>query len=109
VVYYADLLWSDPDKDITGWAANDRRDCSSTFGPDVISRFLKNNKLEIICRGHQVVEDGYEFSAERKLVTLFSAPNWRGEFDNAGAMMLVDENLLCSFQVSEQVTQTQPL
>jgi len=32
-------------------------------------------------------------------VTLFSAPNYCGEFDNAGAMMSVDETLLCSFQV----------
>jgi hypothetical protein len=47
----------------------------------------------------QVVEDGYEFFAKRQLVTLFSAPNYCGEFDNAGAMMSVDETLLCSFQV----------
>lgn len=48
----------------------------------------------------QVVEDGYEFFAKRQLVTLFSAPNYCGEFDNAGAMMSVDESLMCSFQVS---------
>ena len=42
---------------------------------------------------------GYEFFAKRQLVTLFSAPNYCGEFDNAGAMMSVDETLMCSFQV----------
>ena len=47
----------------------------------------------------QVVEDGYEFFAKRQLVTLFSAPNYCGEFDNAGSMMSVDETLMCSFQV----------
>ena len=31
-----------------------------------------------------MVEDGYEFFAKRQLVTLFSAPNYCGEFDNAG-------------------------
>lgn len=50
----------------------------------------------------QVVEDGYEFFAKRQLVTLFSAPNYCGEFDNAGAMMSVDETLMCSFQVRLQ-------
>jgi serine/threonine-protein phosphatase PP1 catalytic subunit len=45
------------------------------------------------------VEDGYEFFSKRQLVTLFSAPNYCGEFDNAGAMMSVDESLLCSFQI----------
>ena len=47
----------------------------------------------------QVVEDGYEFFAKRQLVTLFSAPNYCGDYDNAGGMMTVDEELMCSFQV----------
>lgn len=49
------------------------------------------------------MEDGYEFFAKRQLVTLFSAPNYCGEFDNAGAMMSVDETLMCSFQVGVPV------
>lgn len=55
----------------------------------------------------QVVEDGYEFFAKRQLVTIFSAPNYCGEFDNAGAMMSVDETLMCSFQVSSSFTADQ--
>lgn len=47
----------------------------------------------------QVVEDGYEFFSNRQLVTIFSAPNYCGEFDNAGAMMSVDDTLMCSFQI----------
>ena len=47
----------------------------------------------------QVVEDGYEFFADRQLVTIFSAPNYCGEFNNAGALMNVDASLLCSFQI----------
>jgi len=60
---------------------------------------LKKHDLDLVCRAHQVVEDGYEFFAKRRLVTIFSAPNYCGEFDNAGAMMSVDETLMCSFQV----------
>jgi hypothetical protein len=51
------------------------------------------------CILFQVVEEGYEFFAERQLVTIFSASNYCGEFDNAGAMMSVDETLMCSFQI----------
>jgi len=94
-----DLLWSDPDKDISGWGENDRG-VSFTFGSEVVSKFLHKHDLDLICRAHQVVEDGYEFFAKRQLVTLFSAPNYCGEFDNAGAMMSVDETLMCSFQVN---------
>ena len=46
-----------------------------------------------------MVEDGYEFQADRQLVTIFSAPNYCGEFDNAGAMMQVSADLVCSFAV----------
>ena len=46
-----------------------------------------------------MVEDGYEFFGKRQLVTLFSAPNYCGEFDNSGAMMTIDEDLICSFQI----------
>jgi hypothetical protein len=52
-----------------------------------------------------VVEEGYEFFAKRQLVTIFSAPNYCGEFENAGAMMSVDETLMCSFQVRHYNTQ----
>lgn len=45
------------------------------------------------------MEDGYEFFANGQLVTIFSAPNYCGECDNAGAMMSVDEELMCSFQI----------
>ena len=93
-----DLLWADPDKDIHGWGENDRG-VSYTFGPDCVTDFLNRHDLDLVCRAHQVVEEGYEFFARRQLVTIFSAPNYCGEFENAGAMMSVDETLMCSFQI----------
>ncbi|CAM8895752.1 unnamed protein product [Rhodiola kirilowii] len=93
-----DLLWSDPSREVNGWGINDRG-VSYTFGHDEVSDFLNKHDLDLVCRAHQVVEDGYEFFADRQVVTIFSAPNYCGEFDNAGALMTVDENLLCSFQI----------
>ncbi|CAN8308227.1 unnamed protein product [Cochlearia groenlandica] len=93
-----DLLWADPDREIQGWGENDRG-VSYTFGADKVAEFLQTHNLDLICRAHQVVEDGYEFFAKRQLVTIFSAPNYCGEFDNAGAMMSVDDSLTCSFQI----------
>lgn len=93
-----DLLWSDPDPKIMGWSDNDRG-VSVTFGADIVGKFVHRHKFDLICRAHQVVEDGYEFFAKRQLITIFSAPNYCGEFDNAGAMMSVDETLMCSFYV----------
>lgn len=93
-----DLLWSDPDENINGWDENDRG-VSFVFGSDVVEKFLEKHDLDLVCRAHQVVEDGYQFFGQRRLVTIFSAPNYCNEFDNAGAMMSVDETLMCSFQI----------
>jgi serine/threonine-protein phosphatase PP1 catalytic subunit len=62
-----DLLWSDPDTGITGYADNDRG-VSFTFGADVVENFLTTHDLDLIVRAHQVVEDGYEFFAVLVLV-----------------------------------------
>ena len=97
-----DLLWSDPEKSIQGWEDNERG-VSFTFGSEIVASFLRKHDLDLICRAHQVVEDGYEFFAKRQLVTIFSAPNYCGEFDNAGALMTVDETLMCSFQILRPV------
>ena len=93
-----DLLWSDPENISKDWGTNDRG-VSVTFNAKVVEKFLENNELDLICRAHQVVEEGYEFFGDKKLVTVFSAPNYCGEFDNNGGIMLVDEDLRCSFKI----------
>jgi serine/threonine-protein phosphatase PP1 catalytic subunit len=93
-----DLLWSDPENSNKDWGVNDRG-VSVTFNVRVLEKFLENNDLDLLCRAHQVVEEGYEFFGDKKLVTVFSAPNYCGEFDNNGGIMLVDENLRCSFKI----------
>lgn len=80
------------------------RGVSYTFGHDIIADFLNRHGLDLICRAHQVVEDGYEFQANRQLVTIFSAPNYCGEFDNAGSIMVVNTDLVCSFKILRPVS-----
>eukprot|EP01043_Picozoa_sp_COSAG02_P017254 COSAG02_NODE_778_length_17288_cov_102.024725_12_plen_143_part_00 len=55
-----DLLWADPDPGQRGWGESDRG-VSFTFGEDVLAKFLQRTDLDLVCRAHQVVEDGYEF------------------------------------------------
>ncbi|GAA6005277.1 hypothetical protein JCM11491_002643 [Sporobolomyces phaffii] len=93
-----DLLWSDPSDTALDWEDNERG-VSYCFGKTVIGSFLARYDFDLICRAHMVVEDGYEFWNERTLVTIFSAPNYCGEFDNFGAVMSVSEDLLCAFEL----------
>lgn len=99
-----DLLWADPNDTISGWGTNERG-VSCTFSSKVLELFLDKNELDLVCRAHQVVEEGYEFFGEQSLVTIFSAPNYLGEFDNNGAVMQVDKDLLCSFQILNPMVQ----
>ena len=93
-----DILWSDPESNQKSWSDNDRG-VSYTFNEKVLTKFLDSNNLDLLCRAHQVVEEGYEFFGDKELVTVFSAPNYCGEFDNSTAIMCVDENLMCSFKI----------
>lgn len=93
-----DLLWSDPDKDTALWGENERG-VSFVFGRRVVRNFLAEHNLDLVCRAHQVVEDGYEFFADRGLITIFSAPNYCGDYDNAGGMVVVSNDLLCSLRI----------
>ena len=93
-----DLLWSDPADMDADWESNERG-VSYCFGKKVIVDFLARHDFDLVCRAHMVVEDGYEFFNDRLLVTVFSAPNYCGEFDNWGAVMSVSSNLLCSFEL----------
>ena len=41
----------------------------------------------MICRAHQLIMDGYNYSHKKKCVTIFSAPNYCGIYGNYGAIL----------------------
>ena len=104
--FTSDLVWADPHPDPTasGWHPNNVRGTSFLFGQDVVEKFLKENDLDLVCRAHDVQQDGYSFSGKgQKLVTVFSAPNYAGLYDNSGAIMTVAEDLECAFKILRPV------
>ncbi|OHT09302.1 Serine/threonine-protein phosphatase PP1-1 [Tritrichomonas foetus] len=100
--FIADLLWADPQPDIQGYNESERG-TSYTFGQDIADDFLQKNDFDLICRAHQVVENGFDFPffPNQSVVTVFSAPNYCDEFGNRGAMLKIDSTLLCSFDFVE--------
>ena len=97
-----DLLNSNPDIKTLEYDKNNRG-ISVIFGEKVVLDFIKKNDIDLIVRGNQVVDNGYEFFANQKLITIFSAPNFRGEYDNLAAILVVDENLTCSFNLLKPI------
>ncbi|KAK9143871.1 hypothetical protein Syun_013271 [Stephania yunnanensis] len=93
-----DLLWSGRHKDVKGWVMN-RRGISCTFGADIVEEFVTKHDLDLICRSYQVPKNGYEFFADKRMVTIFSASNFRGLYNNAAGMMTINEDRSWSFLV----------
>ena len=95
-----DLLWSDPtdNDDELGIQPNVQRDSNQLgyivkYGPDVVKKFLKDNNLSHIIRGHECVLDGFERFAGGLLLTVFSATDYCGRHGNAGAMLVINQHM----------------
>ena len=95
-----DLVWSDPDENLRlDFKKNNERGISVCFSKETVEKFTEKNGLDLICRAHQVVEEGFQFFANMKLITIFTAPNYMEEFDNKGGILKVNEDLVCSLTV----------
>lgn len=84
-----DALWSDPsDLDVL---AKNQRGSGVVFGPEVVKKFLNNNKLHMIVRSHECVRRGFDqpFSglAKHTLCTIFSASNYCGGQNDAAYLV----------------------
>ena len=74
--------------------ADSPRGAGKSFGAKAVEHFCELHKLDCIVRAHQVVQEGYEFFANRKLVTIFSAPYYCQSTLNVAAVMNVDEKMV---------------
>ena len=46
------------------------------FGSDVVAQFNQANDIEMICRAHQLVMEGYKWHFNETVLTVWSAPNY---------------------------------
>lgn len=98
-----DLLWSDPE-DIDGWGLSPRG-AGYLFGGDVVQQFNQMNKIDLICRAHQLVMEGYKLMFNDTLVTVWSAPNYCYRCGNVAAILELDEHLNKNFKIFDAAPQ----
>ncbi|KAL0244408.1 hypothetical protein GEMRC1_008492 [Eukaryota sp. GEM-RC1] len=88
-----------PDSTITstsGWGLSPRG-AGYLFGEDVTKSFLHANNVEMICRAHQLVFNGYQSHFDNKVFTVWSAPNYVYRVGNDASVMSFDEKLEYTF------------
>jgi serine/threonine-protein phosphatase 6 catalytic subunit len=102
---FCDLMWSDPE-DIETWSINPRG-AGWVFGSRVTEEFNQINGLNLVCRAHQLVQEGYKYwFPSKNLVTVWSAPNYFYRCGNAAAILVIDDNLSTSFKMFNEVPQS---
>lgn len=133
-----DLLWSDPDgesifngldssvltvlTDIEGWGVSPRG-AGYLFGSDVVGKFNQANDIELVARAHQLVMEGYKHMFDRRIVTVWSAPNYcyrwvfgvlllqqkdssaRGRCGNVASILELNEDLRQEYKVFDHAPQ----
>jgi serine/threonine-protein phosphatase 6 catalytic subunit len=103
---FCDLMWSDPDSTLEGWRISPRG-AGWLFGAHVVTEFMAKNNLDLLCRAHQLVHDGYEYMFDKKLVTVWSAPNYCYRCGNVASILALDSNLNQSFTIFHAVPDDQ--
>jgi serine/threonine-protein phosphatase 4 catalytic subunit len=98
-----DLLWSDPE-DTQGWGVSPRG-AGYLFGSDVVAQFNATNHLDMICRAHQLVMEGFKWHFNEIVLTVWSAPNYCYRCGNVAAILELDENLHRDFTIFEAAPQ----
>mmetsp|Transcript_9769 Transcript_9769/g.14410 ORF Transcript_9769/g.14410 Transcript_9769/m.14410 type:complete len:306 (+) Transcript_9769:129-1046(+) len=93
-----DMLWSDPEDNVMGFVASPRG-AGYLFGGDEVAKFLQRNKIDLICRAHQLVSEGYKEMFNNTLCTIWSAPNYCYHCGNVAAILEFDEYLDKNFKI----------
>lgn len=86
-----DMMWSDPDPEVEGFAVSPRG-VGYLFGEDIVTRFLAINDCDMMLRAHQICEAGYNVLFNEQLATIWSAPNYCYRAQNMASILEIADD-----------------
>lgn len=90
--FIADLVWSDPSKDVKTYEES-KRGLGVQFGISTLKQFLEKFKFDRVLRAHQCVFQGISIFGEGLLYTIFSSSNYAEENNNCCGLLFLKPSL----------------
>lgn len=98
------ILWADPIEAVevkkigdfarkgcseeTGFYNNTKRGTGFFFAEAATNHFLNQNGFSYIIRAHEMIDAGYKFNHNGKVITIFSCSHYLGGTNKAAAIMV---------------------
>ncbi|KAF7257157.1 hypothetical protein EG68_05672 [Paragonimus skrjabini miyazakii] len=80
------FIWSDPDESIETWEQNPAG-LGYLYGHKAVEDFCNRFNIKQIIRSSEMLQTGFEFFRNPKLLTIFSAPDYRETYANDGGLV----------------------
>ena len=92
-----DLLWNTPNLNDNNNNQIFNKNLPQEYKPEkfdnnILDNFLKNNKLKMIIRSHDVCQKGISNCFGDRVLTIFSSTNYCGVYQNAGALIFIKKS-----------------
>jgi diadenosine tetraphosphatase ApaH/serine/threonine PP2A family protein phosphatase len=86
------IMWNDPKSNLTGFSDSFRGSDIKNFGEDVFTDFMEKNKLKNLIRSHELYPEGYKWFFNKRLLSIFSSANYRG--NNPASYAIIKNGLV---------------
>ena len=84
------IMWNDPKSGLSGFMDSFRGMGIKFFGEDVFEEFMKKYKLNYLIRAHECFPEGYVWFFNKRLLSIFSSANYRGNsFPNPASYAII--------------------
>jgi protein phosphatase len=91
-----DLVWSTPAENSNENSYTKNNFTTSLrkryYDEAMVAEFMKNNKINLIIRSHDVLESGYDTFYNNKVISIFSATNYCNFHNNSGGILFIKKN-----------------